>query len=193
MLTFDFTRPKGRGLQILCVGAHSDDIEIGCGGAILRLLTEYGDTEVHWVVLGSSGTRDEEAARSAEQLLARAAKKHVAIEHFRNGCFPYVGAHIKAFLETPKLAGATESVHTHYRHDLHHDPRVVPELTSNTLRSNLILEYEILKYDGDLGTTNVFVHLDEALAHEKIRVIMDCFKTQQDKDWFTPDAFLSLL
>ncbi len=175
------------------MGAHSDDIEIGCGGTILRLLAEYGDAEVHWVVLGSSGDRDEEALRSAERFLARAGKKRVIVEHFKNSFFPYVGAEIKAFFETLKPSVTPDLVFTHYRGDLHQDHRLVSELTWNTFRSQLILEYEILKYDGDLGAPNMFVHLDEAVAQEKIRVIMECFKTQRDKDWFTPDAFLSLL
>jgi len=193
MLPLDFARPKDRGLQLLCVGAHSDDIEIGCGGTILRLLAEYEDTEIHWVVLGSSGARDQEATRSAEQFLTRAAKTHVIVEHFKNGFLPYVGAEVKTFFETLKLSVTPDIVFTHYRHDLHQDHRLVSELTWNTFRSHLILEYEILKYDGDLGAPNLFVHLDETVAQEKIRVIMDCFRTQQDKDWFTPDAFLSLM
>jgi LmbE family N-acetylglucosaminyl deacetylase len=193
VLTFDFNRPPDRGLRILCVGAHSDDIEIGCGGTILRLLAEYGDTEVHWVVLGSSGDRDGEAVRSAEHFLMRAAKKDVLVEHFKNAFFPYVGAELKAFFETLKLSVTPDIVFTHYRSDLHQDHRLVSELTWNTFRNQLILEYEILKYDGDLGTPNLFVHLGDVVAQEKIRVILECFATQRDKDWFTPDAFLSLM
>jgi LmbE family N-acetylglucosaminyl deacetylase len=192
MLTFDFVRPHDRGLQILCLGAHSDDIEIGCGGTILRLLSEQRDTQVHWVVLGSSGERDAEAVASAEQFLLNAGKRNVVVEHFKNGFFPYVGAEIKAYLEALKSSVAPDVVFTHYRGDLHQDHRLVSELTWNTWRNHLILEYEILKYDGDLGTPNLFVHLDEATCQRKIAVIMECFKSQRDKDWFTPDAFRSL-
>jgi LmbE family N-acetylglucosaminyl deacetylase len=175
------------------VGAHSDDIEIGCGGTILRLLSEYRDAEIHWVVLGSSGERDQEAVRSAGQFLAAAGKRNVIVEHFKNSFFPYVGDEIKRFFETLKAQFVPDIVFTHYRHDLHQDHRLVSELTWNTYRDQLVLEYEILKYDGDLGTPNLFVHLDETICQKKITVLMECFKSQRDKDWFTPDAFLSLM
>ena len=193
MLRFDFARPQDRALRVLCVGAHSDDIEIGCGGTILRLLSECDDAEVHWVVLGSNGERDGEAVASAERFLAGARKKDILVEHFKNSFFPYLGAEIKEFFEKLKMKIAPVIVFTHYRHDLHQDHRLVSELTWNTYRSHLILEYEILKYDGDLGTPNLFVHLDEAVCQRKIQTLMECFGTQRDKDWFTPDAFLSLL
>jgi len=193
MLTFEFAKPKDRGLRVLCVGAHSDDIEIGCGGTMLRLLSEHADVEVHWVVLGSSGERDEEAITSAERFLEGAGKRDIIVEHFKNSFFPYVGEEIKAFFEKLKVRVTPDIVLTHYRNDLHQDHRVISELTWNTFRNQLILEYEILKYDGDLGAPNVFVHLDEETCQKKVDVIMDCFKTQRDKDWFTPDAFLALL
>ena len=193
MLRFDFARPQDRALRVLCVGAHSDDIEIGCGGTILRLLSECDDAEVRWVVLGSNGERDGEAVASAERFLAGARKKDILVEHFKNSFFPYLGAEIKEFFEKLKMKIAPDIVFTHYRHDLHQDHRLVSELTWNTYRSHLILEYEILKYDGDLGVPNLFVHLDEAVCQRKIQTLMECFGTQRDKDWFTPDAFLSLL
>ena len=192
-MRFDFARPQDRALRVLCVGAHSDDIEIGCGGTILRLLSECDDAEVHWVVLGSNGERDGEAVASAERFLAGARKKDILVEHFKNSFFPYLGAEIKEFFEKLKMKIAPDIVFTHYRHDLHQDHRLVSELTWNTYRSHLILEYEILKYDGDLGVPNLFVHLDEAVCQRKIQTLMECFGTQRDKDWFTPDAFLSLL
>ena len=193
MLRFDFARPQDRALRVLCVGAHSDDIEIGCGGTILRLLSECDDAEVHWVVLGSNGERDGEAVASAERFLAGARKKDILVEHFKNSFFPYLGAEIKEFFEKLKMKIAPDIVFTHYRHDLHQDHRLVSDVTWNTYRSHLILEYEILKYDGDLGVPNLFVHLDEAVCQRKIQTLMECFGTQRDKDWFTPDAFLSLL
>lgn len=193
VLTLEFDKPRDRGLRVLCVGAHSDDIEIGCGGSMLRLVAQHGDAEVHWVVLGSSGGRDEEAAASAERFLAGAGRKDIVVEHFKNGFFPYVGEEIKTFFEKLKVRIAPDIVFTHYRNDLHQDHRLVSELTWNTFRSQLILEYEILKYDGDLGSPNAFVHLDEATCRKKVDVLMECFKSQRDKDWFTPDAFLSLM
>ena len=193
MLRFKFDLAPNRAPQILCVGAHSDDIEIGCGGTILRLASEYGDAEVYWVVLGSSGERDGEAVESAERFLAGVKKKEIIVEHFRNSFFPYIGGEIKEFFEKLKGKTSPDVVLTHYRNDLHQDHRLVSELTWNTYRNHLILEYEIMKYDGDVGAPNLFVHLDEAVCQKKISVIMECFKTQRDKDWFTPDAFWSLL
>jgi len=177
----------------LCLGAHSDDIEIGCGGTILRLLSENDAAEVHWIVLGSSGQRDGEAVTSAENFLADAKQKNVIVQDFKDGFFPYVGGELKEFFEDLKRKVSPDVIFTHYRHDLHQDHRLISELTWNTYRDHLILEYEIVKYDGDIGVPNVFVHLDETICQKKIKLIMDCFQTQRDKDWFTPDAFFSLL
>ena len=193
MLTLGFASPNNRALKILCVGAHSDDIEIGCGGTILRLLSEQENADVCWVVLGSDGHRDAEALMSAELFLAAAKRKEIIIKSFKTSFFPYVGREIKSFFEELKDRVSPDVVFTHYRNDLHQDHRLISELTWNTYRNQLILEYEILKYDGDLGNPNLFVHLDDTICQKKISVIMDCFNTQRDKDWFTRDAFLSLL
>ena len=193
MLRFAFGSKKTRPIKILCLGAHSDDIEIGCGGTILRLLSEYDDVEVHWVVVGSSGQRDAEALAGAEKFLANVKKKEIIIQHFKASFFPYRGEEIKEFFEKLKEKISPDIIFTHHRHDLHQDHRVISELTWNTYRDHLVLEYEIMKYDGDIGNPNVFVHLDETLCRKKIRFIMDSFRTQRGKDWFTPDAFLSLL
>ena len=160
---------------------------------MLRLLSEYDDVEVHWVVLGSRGRRDGEAAASANKFLENARKKKIIIKNFKESFFPYRGEEIKNFFEGLKKKVSPDIIFTHYRNDLHQDHRLVSELTWNTFRNNLILEYEIIKYDGDLGNPNLFVHLDEATCQKKIRLIMKCFKTQGKRDWFTPDAFLSIL
>jgi LmbE family N-acetylglucosaminyl deacetylase len=193
MLRAALPLPIDRPLRLLCVGAHSDDIEIGCGGTILRLLREHRAVEVHWVVLGSSGERDQEARKSADRFLAGAIETDILITNFRNSFFPYIGADLKEYFERLARGLTPDIVFTHYRHDLHQDHRVVSELTWNTYRNHLILEYEIVKYDGDLGSPNVFVHLDETLCEEKVTNLMDCFLTQRDKDWFTPDAFMAIL
>ena len=184
---------KIRPLKILCIGAHSDDIEIGCGGTILRLLSEYDNVEVYWVVLGSSGQRDGEAVASANKFLANAKKKKIIIKNFKESFFPYIGGEIKNFFEKLKKKVSPDIIFTHYRHDLHQDHRLISELTWNTFRDHLILEYEIIKYDGDLGSPNLFVCLDEAICQKKISFIMECFKSQEKRDWFTPDAFLAIL
>ena len=193
MLNFKFTTSKGRALKILLIGAHSDDIEIGCGGTILRLLSEYQDVEVHWVVIGSSGERDREAVASASRFLANGRKQEVIIKHFKESFFPYVGEEIKGYFEKLKKKVTPDVIFTHYRHDLHQDHRQISDLTWNTFRDHFILEYEIVKYDGDLGVPNVFVHLNGKICRKKIEIIMNSFKSQRCKDWFTRDAFLSML
>jgi len=193
MLEFEFVIRKDRALKILCIGAHSDDIEIGCGGTILRLLSEYDDVEVHWIVLGSNGKRDGEALASAKKFLADAKKKQIVIKNFKESFFPYIGGEIKDFFEELKKSISPDIIFTHYRNDLHQDHRLILELTWNTFRDHLILEYEIVKYDGDLGSPNLFVSLDDTICRKKIRFIMECFKSQKNKDWFTPDIFLSIL
>jgi len=156
-------------------------------------LSEYDDVEVGWVVLGSSGQRDGEAVASAEHFLAGVKKKEIIIKNFKDSFFPYSGGGIKEFFEELEGEISPDIIFTHYRNDLHQDHRLISELTWNTYRNHLILEYEIMKYDGDIGSPNLFVHLDDAICQKKIRLIVDCFRSQREKDWFTPDAFLSLL
>ena len=179
--------------KILALGAHADDIEIGSGGTILRWLGENPATEVYWVVLGASGQRRTEAVESANLFLANARRKEIVVKEFRDGYFPYIGTEIKDFFEELKRKYVPDLVLTHYRGDLHQDHRLVSELTWNTFRNHLILEYEIVKYDGDLGAPNLFVHLNESIARKKIHTILECFKSQKDKSWFTEDVFSSVL
>jgi len=193
MLKLTFERRRDSIFRILCLGAHSDDIEIGCGGTVLRILEENPDAEVLWVVIGASGQRADEATASAKSFLARARQKEVIVKEFRDGFFPYIGAEIKGFFEELKRRCAPDLILTHCRNDLHQDHRLVSELTWNTFRNHLILEYEILKYDGDLGTPNVFVHLTESLARRKVGILLDSFRSQVKKNWFTEDAFLAIL
>jgi LmbE family N-acetylglucosaminyl deacetylase len=193
MLTLEFARRRDSVLRILCLGAHSDDIEIGCGGTILRILDDNPAAEVVWVVLGASGPRRTEALASANLFLANARKKEIVIKEFRDGYFPYIGSDIKDFFEEIKRKHSPDLVLTHYRDDLHQDHRLVSELTWNTFRNHLILEYEIVKYDGDLGAPNFFVHLTEKLAHRKTEILLQSFKSQTEKNWFTEDAFLAIL
>lgn len=185
----DGNRPK----KILALGAHGDDIEIGCGGTILRIVEENPDVEVLWVVLGASGQRVDEATASAKSFLAKARHKEIVVKEFKDGFFPYIGAEIKQFFEELKRRCSPDVILTHYRNDLHQDHRLVSELTWNTFRNHLILEYEIIKYDGDLGAPNFFVHLTESLGRRKVRILLDSFKSQLEKNWFTEDAFLAIL
>lgn len=179
-------------LTVLCLGAHSDDLEIGCGGTILRLLSER-QLIVHWVVWGCTAERGEEARRSASALLEEAERAEIQIHDFRDGFFPQCWAQIKESFEHLKRHVSPDLVFTHARDDLHQDHRLLNELTWNTFRDHLILEYEIPKYDGGLGSPNLFVSLDGAMADRKVRQVMDFFATQRDKRWFTEETFRGLL
>ena len=193
MINLNLFTSNNRALRVLCIGAHSDDIEIGCGGTMLRLLADNAAVEVHWLVLGSAGERDGEASRSAQDFLRNARQKCIEIEHFRDGFFPYQGGEIKECFEKHKSSFSPDVIFTHHRYDLHQDHRVVSELTWNTFRDHLILEYEIMKYDGDLGNPNVFVHLDRPTCSTKVASLLKHFKSQTQHRWFTEDAFLGLL
>lgn len=180
-------------LRLLCLGAHCDDIEIGCGGTILKLATALRDTEVHWVVFSSDAQRKEEALKSVDDFLENVSSRKVVIHSFQDGFFPYVGADVKERFEDLKRETSPDVIFTHYRHDLHQDHRVVSELTWNTFRNHLILEYEIPKYDGDFGTPNVFVALDGAICERKIDIILGAFQSQIGKRWFSRDLFSAIL
>lgn len=187
------SRKENSPLTVLCLGAHSDDIEIGCGGTLLRLVKSYrANIEIWWVVFSAGGTRHREAKESAKRFLQGASHKTVLVKRFRGSYFPYQGQTIKESFEKLKRQCTPDVIFTHYRHDLHQDHRVINELTWNTFRNHFILEYEIPKYDGDLGVPNFFVHLDEAQCRTKARILLECFKTQSEKQWFTEDTFLAL-
>lgn len=179
--------------QVLCLGAHSDDIEIGCGGTVLKLISKHKHIIFTWVVFSSSENRKREAINSAEAFLAGAERRTVIVKEFKDGFFPYMGSEIKSYFEVLKRKVEPDLVLTHQRSDLHQDHRLVSELTWNTFRDHLILEYEIPKYDGDLGAPNVFIHLDEAACRTKIRNILKHFKSQAGNQWFTEDTFRALM
>ena len=182
-----------RSLEILALGAHPDDIEIGCGGTILKLAEAFPGCVVTWVVLSAEGERADEARLSGEAFLRCAGERRLLVESFRDGFFPYSGPDVKDFFERLKGEVAPDLILTHYRMDLHQDHRLVSELTWNTFRDHLILEYEVPKYDGDLGAPNVFVHLDSNIVRLKIEKIMSNFVTQSQRHWFTEDVFRSTL
>ena len=193
MLPLLARREDGERLRLLAIGAHSDDIEIGCGGTILKLIEQEAVSEVAWVVLTGERTRAEEAAQSADALLASVPAKRVILKDFRDGYFPYDGAEIKEFFEELKAELSPDVIFTHQRSDLHQDHRVTCELTWNTFRDHLILEYEIPKYDGDMGVPNFFVGLDESQCRRKIDHLMKHFASQVPKRWFKEDLFSGLL
>ena len=179
--------------RVLALGSHADDIEIGCGGSLLALTRARADVEVTWIVLGADGVREQEARSSAEVFLSASTKSEVMVHGFRDGFFPYVGGEIKDVFEELKRRVHPDVIFTHTRNDLHQDHRIVCELTWNTWRDHLILEYEIPKYDGDLGTPNLFVPVSQELAAEKVRLLRDAFASPGTKHWFEDELFLGLM
>jgi LmbE family N-acetylglucosaminyl deacetylase len=180
--------------SVLAIGCHSDDIEIGCGGTILTLLEQNPKLEVTWVVLSAEAARAAEAQASASVFLAQAKRQpHVVFETFRDGFFPYVGAEVKEVFERLKPEVAPQVVFTHVGTDLHQDHRLVAELAWNTFRNHLILEFEIPKYDADLGSPNVFVPLGPEVVRRKVDALIEQFGSQRSKHWFTEDLFLGLM
>jgi len=178
--------------KILCLGAHCDDIEIGCGGTLLRLADENPGLTITWVVFSSTPSRRREALQSARLFLKGVKRRRIVIKSFRDSYFPYQGAKIKDFVSSLK-SESPDLIFTHYRDDLHQDHRLLSELTRNAFRNHLILEYEIPKYDGDLGSPNYFAQISEATAAHKIRYILQAFKSQMAKPWFSEDTFYALL
>jgi len=189
-LTFN---PQQRLRRLLCVGAHCDDIEIGCGGTVLAVLAGNPGATVDWVVFNSDPTREREAGASAAAFLGGGQGHRVAIHRFRDGYFSSVAAEIKDVFEQLKTTCAPDLVLTHHRGDFHQDHRLLGELTWNTFRDHLILEYEVPKYDGDLGRPNVFVPLPDEIRARKIDLILRHFSSQQDRHWWSAETFNALM
>jgi LmbE family N-acetylglucosaminyl deacetylase len=192
VVAFEFRSTSNARLSVLALGAHSDDIEIGCGGLILHLLKQRR-VELDWVVFSAAAARAREARRSAGLFLRGAARHRVAIHNFRDGFFPYDGAAIKKVFEQLKDAVRPDLILTHYRDDRHQDHRLLSELTWNTFRNHLILEYEIPKFDGDLGAPNCFVPLKRSACTRKVKYLKTVFGTQRDKHWFSEETFMALM
>jgi LmbE family N-acetylglucosaminyl deacetylase len=180
-------------LDILCLGAHSDDIEIGCGGTVLRMLAEHPESRVHWAVLSADAEREQEARASAAAFLADAGSFVVEVEQFRESYFPYVAAEIKDYFNVLRQRIQPDVVFCPHRFDDHQDHRTVAELVWNTFRDHLVLEYEIPKYEGDLGRPNVFVTLPAGVAIRKVELICTHFSSQQGRSWFRPETFEAIL
>ena len=179
--------------RVLCLGAHSDDVEIGCGGALQVLTEKYPGVEIRWTVFSSTPERAAETRRAVEMLLPRGTNVRVDILAFRESYFPYIGADIKDSVEAIKREFSPDVVFTHFGEDKHQDHRLVSEVTRNAYRDHLILEYEILKYDGDLASPNVFVPLRLDQVEKKVQVLLDAFHSQRSRQWFTEDAFKAVL
>jgi len=191
MLSLPFAGGLERPLRVLCLGAHADDIEIGCGGTVLGLAA--AGAEFTWVVWSGTAARAAEARCGAAAFLGGGAKAEVIVKNFRDGFFPYDGVDIKRSFEELKRVVDPDVIFTHYRDDRHQDHRLISELTWNTFRDHRILEYEIPKWDGDLGAPNCFVALNREITRRKCEYLLSTFGSQRDKRWFTADTFHGLM
>jgi LmbE family N-acetylglucosaminyl deacetylase len=186
-------RKKGAELlSILCLGAHSDDIEIGCGGTLLQLRQANNKLRFHWVVFSAAGKRGDEARKAAE-LFTPGCDKKVCVKEYPDGFLPYSGSQIKDFFEELKSRVNPDLIFTHWQGDAHQDHRLVCELTWNTFRDHLILEYEIPKYDGDMGRPNAFFPLEKPVCQKKVDNLFEAFESQRAKPWFERETFLGLM
>lgn len=189
MLQLNFEKAK----NLLLLGAHSDDIEIGCGGTVLELTRSHPGLNIRWIVFSAEGNRRAEAQASAKLFLKEAGCAKVVVKQFKTSFFPIQMKLIKGYFETLKDSFSPDLVFTHYREDRHQDHRLLSDLTWNTFRDHLILEYEIPKYDGDLGIPNVFVPLPEEICRQKAEHLYRAFRSQRDKHWFSEETFLALM
>ena len=192
MLTLDVF-PPGRPPRLLCIGAHCDDLEIGCGGTLIDWLAQRPDTEVTWAVMSATGERAAEARRSAAAFLRGAASRSLVLHDFPDGRFPARFEALKAAFASLAAAVSPDLVLTHRLEDRHQDHRLVAELTWQAFRDHLILEYEIPKYEGDLGQPNFYMPLSRAAARRKVSSLMRLFPSQRSKDWFRPETFEAVM
>jgi LmbE family N-acetylglucosaminyl deacetylase len=174
------------------LGAHSDDIEIGCGGTVLRITAEVPDLVVRWIVFSGDERRRTEAQNSATAILEHVSKKRIEVLGFRDGYFPSQSADIKDYFESLKNDFNPSLILTHWQNDAHQDHRLMADLTFNTFRNHLVLEYEIPKYDGDLGNPNFFVPLSRAQLQRKIATILQNFVSQRGRSWFEEETFAAM-
>jgi LmbE family N-acetylglucosaminyl deacetylase len=193
MIKLNLDLRNDQALKVLCLGAHSDDIEIGCGGTILRLIDQYPKCTFHWVVFSAIGVRKAEAQKAAEYFAGPQRLEQLLLKEYRDGFMPFVGAEIKAAFEELKETVSPDLILTHQRRDAHQDHRLLSELTWNTFRNNFILEYEIPKYDGDLGRPSVFVPLDQEVCERKTGYLMEVFQSQRCKAWFQKSTFQAIM
>lgn len=182
----------GDRLSVLCLGAHSDDIEIGAGATLLGLIQRGIRLDIHWCVLSAAGNREQEAKDSAADFLLDAASAQVEVLSFEDGFFPEQGREIKSWFEALKRRSDPDLILTHSRADAHQDHRQVCRLTWNTFRDHCILEYEIPKWDGDFGRPNFYVPVSASVLERKIELLMSHFGTQRSKQWFDSETFLGL-
>ena len=192
MLPITLSPDNQKPVTVLCLGAHSDDIEIGCGGTLIQLQEKYRGVQFHWVVFCAGGQRQQEAEKACG-LFVPERKNNLVLKQFRDGFLPYSGSEVKEYFEEMKGQVKPDLIFTHWGGDAHQDHRMISELTWNTFRNHLILEYEIPKYDGDMGRPNVFIPLRLATYERKLDYLFEAFDSQKSKPWFAPETFLGLM
>ena len=193
MRSFQLSLSAGEPLRILCLGAHCDDIEIGCGGTLMSLLERYPRGSLRWEVLSSTEERGAETRAAAEQMLSGAQDFSLQVQRFPNSYFPSHAEEIKRYLLSQRDGFDPDIVFTHFGRDAHQDHRTVAELTWNLYRDHVVLEYEIPKYDGDLARPNVYCALSRQLCERKIGILTSCFASQARRGWFTAETFAALM
>jgi LmbE family N-acetylglucosaminyl deacetylase len=189
--SIEFVRP-GERLSILCLGAHSDDIEIGAGATLLGMQERGLRLDVHWCVLSGGGERELEARASAADFLSTAETAVIEVTAFKDSFFPEQGDAIKLWFMSLKERVDPDLIFTHRRGDAHQDHRQVCRLTWNTFRDHCILEYEIPKWDGDMGQPNLYVPISARSIKRKVDLLISHFGSQRSKQWFDPETFLGL-
>jgi LmbE family N-acetylglucosaminyl deacetylase len=192
VISLSIPREDTKSFTVLCLGAHSDDIEIGCGATLLHFKRIFPQLRFHWVVFSATGVRGQEAGKAAE-LFTSGCDKRIVLKGFRDGFLPYNGHEVKEFFEEIKRTVNPELIFTHWHGDAHQDHRLLSDLTWNTFRNHLILEYEIPKYDGDMGRPNLFVPLETPLYETKINYLLETFESQRARRWFDRETFLGLM
>ncbi len=193
MRHFQLGEREGPPSSVLCIGAHSDDIEIGCGGLLMQLCRHYPGIAVGWFVAVAPAQRAEETRRAAELLLSGAGRRQLDLHEFPDGHLPYCGSEVKHALRALADRTPADLILTHARDDAHQDHRFLSELTWQTFRAHAILEYEIPKYDGDLGRPNWYVPLGRDIVDRKLDCLLSCFESQRGKPWFDAETFRGLM
>ena len=193
MLGLSLGPGKEDGLNLLCLGAHCDDIEIGCGGALLALQDKYSINTIRWEVFASTPARKKEAEAAAHSFVDSKSSLQLSIHSYRDAFLQESWSDIKEDFEGIKQSFQPDLILTHFGQDKHQDHRLISELTWNTFRNHLILEYEIPKYDGDLGQPQIFIPVTDGQAQKKVDILMDAYLSQAGKHWFEADTFLSLM
>jgi LmbE family N-acetylglucosaminyl deacetylase len=188
-----FDPHERRSQRVLCIGAHCDDIEIGCGGTLVALQQQARAPVFDWVVLSGTDARRRETERAMQKLVRPRSRGDLLFQDFPDGRFPSAYGEIKRFCESLKRRPAPDVILCHERDDRHQDHRIVNEMVWNTFRDHLVLEYEIPKWDGGLSQPNLYVPIRASDARTKIEALLKSYASQAGRDWFTPDTFLALL